>query len=497
MQSRMSFPSELTFALRACFQRLPRTQILGVVIVAITLVHTETARSQGAAILNGSEESDNCGVKSALALAEVFGMPVSAANQQDILDKYKRRQLSLSHVRSLTQQFGIPCDAFKATLDEVIDSLKPTIIHTKEPSHFSLLIDGRKDGLTRLLDDPAGPIRFVPTAELRKQYDGYCLIPARKENISDPRCSAIEPDYSVVDVNALGAISHTFKVQNTGKQPLELSIQAVSCGCTSASFKEGEQVDTVRIRPGQTESVWGRFSPQGAGSSGQTITIKTNDPLKPLLYLTMRVISAQGFSVSPSAISVTKGKGRTSEQRVFIEGAPDLTITELKTDVPGLETTLSNLTRSNDKSIWSLRLSIPAGLKVGSYTGSVTFSTNMPEVSLANIPVAIKVSGDISISPRTALFGVVDSNKTSTMEISIRAVSGKPFGILSARAEGPSRCKVLGPTDQGVVKTVLEITIPAGEPGVFRDTVLVRTDVPGEESITIPVTAIRARAEDR
>ncbi len=87
--------------------------------------------------------------------------------------------------------------------------------------------------------------------------------------------------YDFGEVSYGNTVEHTFKIKNSGEEPLEIKRVATSCGCTTA--KVGQDI----IGPGEESDlrvVYDTDAMTGSHAQGRQeriIYVKSNDPLNP------------------------------------------------------------------------------------------------------------------------------------------------------------------------------------------------------------------------
>lgn len=81
-------------------------------------------------------------------------------------------------------------------------------------------------------------------------------------------------------------VSHTFWVENTGNQPLELTNVKPSCGCTAADYTREP------IAPGEKGYITATYNAAAMGFFSKTIVVRTNneDERPTLLRFTGEVV---------------------------------------------------------------------------------------------------------------------------------------------------------------------------------------------------------------
>jgi len=99
------------------------TSSVTAIVVAIFCIMFLSAISLAATI------TSNCGVISALSLAQVKNKNVSAIQAEGLFEKYPEVTVSLLDVQNMAKSLGIPLTGVKSTFNDLVDAQMPTIIH--------------------------------------------------------------------------------------------------------------------------------------------------------------------------------------------------------------------------------------------------------------------------------------------------------------------------------------------------------------------------------
>lgn len=112
-----------------------------------------------------------------------------------------------------------------------------------------------------------------------------------------PTIYVVQPDYNFGSIVEGIAVEHTFVLQNTGDEVLEISGIRASCGCTTADLA------TDSIEPGESVDLEVLIDTAGFGGTiSKTITVYSNDLGTPFLSLrvTGQVEKAEAHHISAS-----------------------------------------------------------------------------------------------------------------------------------------------------------------------------------------------------
>mgnify|MGYP001817176012 FL=1 len=139
-------------------------------------------------------------------------------------------------------------------------------------------------------------------------------------------------------------VLHVFEFVNAGQDPLLIDRVRSSCGCTAAL------VSDKNLAPGAKGKVQANFdSARFRGHVSKTIYLYSNDPVKPLVQLTIKGEVLEIVAVEPEQVNfgtvagdqtlVSKVVLRNQGEKPLSIGAPSTTAAELLAEMP--ETTLA------------------------------------------------------------------------------------------------------------------------------------------------------------
>jgi len=99
----------------------------------------------------------------------------------------------------------------------------------------------------------------------------------------EPKVSVQQTEYDFGNINQNDIANHSFTITNTGGDLLKILDVKASCGCTAAS------PDKKELKPGESTQINVSFNSKGRkGPQTKTVTVKTNDPNKPVLTLMIK-----------------------------------------------------------------------------------------------------------------------------------------------------------------------------------------------------------------
>jgi len=128
---------------------------------------------------------------------------------------------------------------------------------------------------------------------------------------------------------------------------------------------------------------------------------------------------------------------------------------------------------------------------VGEIADQLSIKTTHAERPLVTIPITGRIRGDLRVTPPSVFFGFVkpgpapEGGTQQTMTIESRTFA--PITIASVVSNTPRITAGTPENRDGVWR--IPVSVDTSAEGVVEGTLTVTTDVPGEETLTIPVYA--------
>jgi len=311
----------------------------------------------------------------------------------------------------------------------------------------------------------------------------FPVLPPVPESGPPPRIE-LAGDTADFGVILQGAeMPHVFTVHNRGEGPLRLIEAIASCGCAAV------MPDRREIPPGESGEIKILFrSGSYVGPQHKTISLRTNDPARPVSILHMKADVKPLFLFDPVMLNI--GEMKRGEQIVR-----EVTVRETQGKPFTVESVQSTSTYvkgemlpegSEGGAVRRLRVTVTAEGIPGGFVGHLAVRVNRPGV----IPVLVVqgvLSGNVSIFPQSLFLGMVRQDQAFPLQSL----------VLRARGDAPIAVKSV---DTGVpwlkaeVKTVVEgrtyqidLTVdPTPPPGRFEQVVRITTsDPPPPYAVTL------------
>jgi subtilisin family serine protease len=243
-----------------------------------------------------------------------------------------------------------------------------------EFSASGLLAGTYQQNLSIASNDPLNSILTVPTT-LHVTNNGAPIASVQPGNLN------------FGGVLEGGSKSLTVAVHNAGSDTL--TITAITSD--NADFT-GEFTGAINVSPFEEVSITVIYTATSLGNSAGTVSIHTNDPVNPALFVSVagEGLEAPGIMVSPDALFESLNTGTTSTQILTVEntGASDLEFS-IKVSTPG----------SGTASVKQVSLPSSEGVSSGLYGEKQTaFSTSNPSRELE-----IKSVGTLSVASKVLI----------------------------------------------------------------------------------------------
>lgn len=179
-------------------------------------------------------------------------------------------------------------------------------------------------------------------------------------------------------------ITHTFKFTNTGTAPLKISMVSTSCGCTAAL------PSTSDIPPGGSGEIHATFvTKRYEGKQEETITVYSNDPVKPESVLTILGVVKTDVAVIPQGINfgnVKKGETATGRVQLLQLSQNTLILNKIEANEEYLIVETSRFREENSLGI-NIDITLKAEAPVGEFSEVITLHTNMEKRPRIDVPV--------------------------------------------------------------------------------------------------------------
>lgn len=301
-----------------------------------------------------------------------------------------------------------------------------------------------------------------------------------------PKIGSPESDFDFGSARSGTVVEHTFVLENVGGGILEIASVRTSCGCTAsevgnAEIPGGEQT-TLKV----FLDLAGRSGPQT-----QRITVRSNDRTQPHYTLTLRGEAVPTVSLTPRTINfqqIDPARPPTGEIEVRAHTEAPLEILSVGTTMNRSQVTLETVEAER---VYRVLVTPEAVGEYANYNDVVEIKTNDTENAVLRAIVMWQVVPQVSFTPRILTLPMEGRNPTLNRFIMIRGGDDleEPLKVLAVRWQG--REPEVAISDMGNFGTRVELRNIRPEADMGGETLEIDTNVPGFETLRIPVRVIR------
>ncbi len=279
-------------------------------------------------------------------------------------------------------------------------------------------------------------------------------------------------------------LTHTFRVVNNTRGPVNIASVRVSCGCVSAVALKGH------LEPGESTHVVARMdTTRFTGLKSVTIYVQFNQPAFEEVRLWVQANGRNDFSVTPDTLAFGQLKrGGTPSASVLLAfyGNTDTQITEVKCESNYIQPRVQEVRRQDSEVTYQVSARLRSDAPVGKWYTDVWLKTNNPGMAPIRVPLTVEIESALSVNPETVTLGSIKTRSENERRVIVRGV--KPFKI----------SEVTGTSDQLLVRIdsplakpvhVLTIKFKAGDPGEVNRRLSVLTDLADDSKIDFRVSA--------
>ena len=301
-----------------------------------------------------------------------------------------------------------------------------------------------------------------------------------------PHIHFYETEYNFGVVNEGDIISHKFKFINIGTDTLQVSARS-TCSCTAAVLSD------KNIPPGYSGEILIQYNTAGRkGFSSQSVDVRTNNPEKSWVRLTLSATVKAGIKVVPDRLWLDEvAIDEEVSREIFVIDPGDSTLKVESVEVSEGITAKILPVQDNTTGFRAIpvKLSIKSGTRLGNFEKQITIHTNNPIRSEIVVPISGIVLGELKAFPPSIFFGEVRQDNTATREITLSPTNGKRLVIARAVSSSPYISTEVK-TIEGGSKFKLVVTLQAPQNATtIRDNIPIYINGNNESAIEIPLYA--------
>ncbi|NMC21845.1 MAG: DUF1573 domain-containing protein [Thermogutta sp.] len=279
-------------------------------------------------------------------------------------------------------------------------------------------------------------------------------------------------------------VEHVFTLKNLYVEDVHIAGVRTSCGCTQPRLTK----DTLKTY--ETAQIIATVDTRAfLGRKDATITVTFDKPFPAEVQLHTYVYIRSDVVFEPGEVlfsGVPAGTTAARKVQLSYAGRNDWQIVQAVPSVPFLDVKLVETARGGGQVRYEITVTLQADAPPGYFSERIDLITNdlRRDAQRVSLPVEGSVVAAVTVQPSQLLLGVVKPGNTPARNIVIQA--REPFRVL--QVTGPdARFRFVVPTEKKSV-TVIPVTFEAtNETGEIRGEIIVRTDLPGYETIRVPV----------
>jgi hypothetical protein len=187
-------------------------------------------------------------------------------------------------------------------------SVEPSVVKPKQTAEIKVTYDAKAKGDWGYMNDAFELKYSGGTVDKTVLYVVATIEEEQKKDLTPEQLKAAprmffnkkEHDFGVLKPGEI--VNHEFTFTNTGGGDLLLHKTKASCGCTASEPAK------KLLKPGESSSIKVTFNSTGKhdGDQSQSVTIYTNDPTEPTVYITIKAKVDSKKEVAPNLLEAPK-----------------------------------------------------------------------------------------------------------------------------------------------------------------------------------------------
>ncbi len=281
----------------------------------------------------------------------------------------------------------------------------------------------------------------------------------------------------------------SIEIENRGIKPLYIDIAGTSCGCTSAVL--GTQILAPREKTFLKAEI---DVSDDDGTFSKTVTLSTNDPLKPSIPITYTGTAVHAITLSPSLVNffeVDRGDAiRPIQIKISLNNTLDPAVLDTASAHANEPYIGVDLKRAPKELLLEARL-LPQ-MPIGALRGSISFYLQGVDLEIG-IPVLARVFGRIDPEPEVVNFNDMTPGQQKQAEIKLQGLR-ESDSITSVEVSENIRDFLTVSFDTNAAAGIISAKLIAPpKPGRFEATIIARVQQPAPDpdiTVFVPVLAV-------
>lgn len=299
-----------------------------------------------------------------------------------------------------------------------------------------------------------------------------------------PRISCEDPLHDCGTVTNSNVVNHTFNIRNEGDSVLVIESVRTGCGCLASSLQRN------RLEPGESVPLAAELSLKGrTGRQDKSIYLHSNDPVTPILRLSMVTEIRRSIDVSPPhLVFSTAEEVRQGWKDVLIRAGTEQSFAVTRVDLDDSEYFKHRLEEVTPGRLYRIRVELTdAGRAPGSSgLAAITVATDDPRYARLEIPLSVSSPREIIVAPGRLVLRRA-SNKPERRALLVHSPYAALLGVTVVSVPAAGIRSSVARLEDGRFRIDLE-NIPALEAGAGGEVVLRADRENGRtETVRVPV----------
>jgi len=379
---------------------------------------------------SSNETKLSCGIQCLTYVFEKFGIKVTDS------DLKRLKGENMYQLYKEAKRKGLNAVGVKVSLEDII-RLKTIAIAHLWNNHFVVVEPRVQENKIEIYDPLIKKVKEIEIKRFKKYYSGFSLLISngeieiskiKKGKAPDIRFDNYKYEFGTVEEGT--KIPFKFIFMNKGKKPLKILKVRSTCGCVLMNIQKN------KILPGGKGIIEGIFNTEGRmGFQNQPVYVHTNDPITPIVTLTISGFVNRRIYVVPEIIRFGEVEKEKIEEREIYVVNPrkdkKLKIEKIESNLSGLQWKIIESGNKNRPG-YKIKFSFQPEILQEEINGKVSIFTNDRKYSRFDIPVVGKIKSDVEIYPELCFF-YGGKNTDTTANNNQKVIEIPVYGIVERR----------------------------------------------------------------
>jgi hypothetical protein len=269
-------------------------------------------------------------------------------------------------------------------------------------------------------------------------------------------------------------VEYRFKFTNPYVESVHVSSVSSSCGCTTPT------APTAEIKTHETGEIVAAFNTRSTylGNHSATLTVQFDKPFAAIVQLNVWGDIRSDLSVQPESVELgTIDQGQEVERKLTVthNGSSDWKILDVRSVNTNYEVEVKNGAHNGGQVSYDLLVHLKKDAPPGYVKDQLILVTNDQRVTQFPIEVEGLVKAELSASPQSITFGVVEAGKTAKSQ-TIVVRGRRPFKVTGVQCDDESF--TFKPQDASSTVQLITVSFTAPDkPGKIAKKVRIETDL--------------------